>query len=491
MATLHDQRYAEIIQDKGLADQEKIAKAQEDAERAVMEGKNVSLLDTLVTTGAIDEQQKQEVLNASEAAGPIVLGDFEIEKLLGQGGMGAVYLAREISLDRPCALKLLPAHLAKEPSIISRFRREAQACAKLDHPHIIHGYRYGDEGGQHYFAMELVKGTSVERDLKKGPMDIDRAVTILKEIASALAYAHKNGMIHRDIKPDNIMITEGGVSKLADLGLVKAADTDQTRITTSGTGMGTPAYMPPEQARGAKHVDERSDIYALGATLYHMVTGKMPYTGASAYEVMQQHERGVLKSPRALRPDCPQWLDLVIGKMMQRKPENRFANCEALLEVVNRHTGDESTLTPPGQKSPGPKKPADRYWHLQIKKPDGTIKKAKAETHNLRQLIKTGQIPLTTLAKRGNMAHYKPLSEYPRLMEPVKAAQSGTRRDKVGLSAAYGEVEAAAKKRARMRTIKRIAVRAVLALIVLGALGGGFMYRAEIIEWVKGLTGGG
>ena len=491
MATLHDKRFAEIIQQMGLADDQKIAAGQAAAEEAVLQGKKVSLLDTMVLNGALDDAQKQEVLKAAQDAGPIMLGDFEVEKLLGQGGMGAVYLAREVSLDRQCALKLLPAHLVKEPSIVARFKREAQACAKLDHPHIIRGYRVGEEDGQYYFAMELVKGTSVEGMLSDGPMAIDEAVRIVKEIAGALAYAHSHKMIHRDIKPDNIMVTEDGVSKLADLGLVKAADTDKTRITVSGSGMGTPAYMPPEQAKAAKHVDERSDIYALGATFYHMVTGRMPYTGESAYEVMQQHEKGVLKSPRAIRPEVPTWLDLIICKMMQRKPENRFASCDELLEAMERGAGAATAAAPATAPAGALRKPADKFWHLEMKQPDGSIKKAKAETKSLRTLVQQGRIPLTTMAKRGSEGKYRPLSEYPMFMEKVKAAQSGNKRDNVGLSAMYGEVESAARKRVRMRRIKKLVMRSAIALIVLIAIGAGAMYHKEIIVWVRGLTGGG
>jgi len=491
MATLQEKRFAEIAVKKGLADPEKVNAALTAVDEAVAKGQRATLLDTMLERGWIQEPQKQEILKAAEADGPLVLGDFEIIELLGQGGMGAVYKAREISLDRLCALKLLPAHLAREPSIVARFRREAQACAKLDHPHIIRGYRVGEVDGQHYFAMELVEGTSVDRIIEeKGPMEIDEAVKILKQIASALDYAHRAKMIHRDIKPDNIMITKDGVAKLADLGLVKAGDTEQTRVTMSGTGMGTPAYMPPEQAKGAKHADERSDLYSLGATLYHMVTGEMPYKGDSAFEVMQQHEKGVLKPPRSLRPEVPSWLDLIIGKLMARKPENRFQSAKELLEAVERHTGGRAATTAPPTPRAAPRRPVDRFWHLRIPQKDGSLKKAKAETAALRQLLSEGKLPLTTLARRGQQGDFKPVNEYPQLIASVTATKS--HKDKRGagvLTAFYRDVEVAARRRRRARKIKRLVGRAVVVLVLVGLAIAGYRYHAEILAWVKGLLG--
>src|SRR6266567_7426089 len=216
----------------------------------------------------------------SEAKSKVTqVGDFHLTKKLGEGGMGTVFKAHQMSMDRDVALKILPRHLAKDTSYVERFYREARASAKLDHPNIVRGIAVGEDRGYHYFAMEYIDGESSDKVLEsQGKLQVGDAVKIALDVARALDHAHSKGLVHRDIKPDNIMITRQGFVKLADLGLAKAADENQG-LTQTGSGFGTPYYMPPEQARNAKYVDNRSDIYALGATLYHLLTGKVPFTG--------------------------------------------------------------------------------------------------------------------------------------------------------------------------------------------------------------------
>ncbi|OYW12386.1 MAG: serine/threonine protein kinase, partial [Planctomycetales bacterium 12-60-4] len=215
------------------------------------------------------------------------LGDFRLIKKLGQGGMGEVFLAHQITLDRQAALKVLAKHLADNQDFVKRFYREARAMAKIDHPQAVRVFAVDEDDGVHYVAMEFIDGKSLQGWLDKlGRFSVGDAVHVTLRCAEALQQAHAMNMVHRDIKPDNIMLTSRGQVKVADFGLAKALDDEEMSMTQSGTGLGTPYYMAPEQARNAKHVDGRSDIYALGITLYHFLTAKLPFTGNSAMEVV-------------------------------------------------------------------------------------------------------------------------------------------------------------------------------------------------------------
>jgi serine/threonine-protein kinase len=487
VGSLEEKRFAELAVKRQFVKPDQATDVLRAVEEGAAQGQARSVSETFVQKGYLTETQKEFLVKAVAESGPLKIGDFEIIEELGRGGMGAVYKAREISLDRVCALKLLPAHLASDPTVVVRFHREAQACAKLDHPHIVRAYRVGEADGQHYFAMELVEGTSVEKMLEgAGPMPTDRAVEIAKQIAGALAQAHKAGIIHRDIKPANILITTEGVTKLADLGLAREMNADLTRVTQSGTGMGTPAYMPPEQATGAKNADARSDIYALGATLYHMVTGKVPYEGSSAYEVIQMHLEGRLKSPRSRRAEVPAWLDLVVSKMMQRKPENRFQTAEELLAALERGSPSAATRAAVAAKE---KVVVDRLWHLHIKRKDGLVRRLKMDRPALRQLLIEGRIPRTALARKGQEGSFRPVSEYPELMEALTSGKG--RKEKLGdtdLKAFYKKVETAAEHQRRMARIKRIVLLCLKIAIVIAVLLAGYAYRHEIVGLFKKLS---
>ncbi len=498
VATLEEKRFAEIAVKRQFVTPEQIAEATVILDQGEAQGQQKTLTDTLIQQGFINETQKQAILQAVKEAGPLRMGDFEIISELGRGGMGAVYKAREVSLDRVCALKLLPAHMAGDPSLVTRFMREAQACAKLDHPNIVRAYRVGAAESTHYFAMELIDGSSVEKMVEKGAMPVDKSMEIIKQVTRALVHAHKAGMIHRDIKPANILVTKEGVAKLADLGLVREMNADMTRVTQSGTGMGTPAYMPPEQATGAKNADARSDIYALGATMYHMLVGDVPYRGDSAYDVVKMHQEGRLKSPRARRPEIPAWLDLVVLKMMQKKPENRFQTADELLAVLERGSSGAAPAAAAAEAAkPKAASASDKMWILDLKQKDGTVKRVRADTETLRQRLAEGKMPLTTLARRGDEVKFKPISEYSILMEAVTSAKSG--QDKRGgseLKTLYKKVESAADRKRRMAKIKKIVWLVVKIGILIAIIVAGYKYRNElhdlfnrVVAWIKGKTG--
>jgi serine/threonine protein kinase len=255
------------------------------------------------------------------------LGDFKLEKKLGQGGMGTVYLATQTSLDRKVALKTLSPEFAKKPDFVQRFLREARSMARLQHPHVVQVYAADSVSGVNFAAIEFIDGRSMQNwmnDLKQ--LSVGDALHVILVCADALKHAHDQNMIHRDIKPDNILVTSKGVIKVADFGLAKALDEDVS-MTQSGTGLGTPLYMAPEQARNAKHVDKRSDIYALGSTLYYFVTGKLPFSGENTLELIVAKERGTYTSARKLNPKISDRLDLMIGKMLLKDPKDRYGDC--------------------------------------------------------------------------------------------------------------------------------------------------------------------
>ena len=265
------------------------------------------------------------------------LGEFEIIERIGQGGMGAVYRAVQASLQRTVALKTLQAALAADPEYIERFHREAIAAAGLSHQNLVQVYSAGESDGLHWFAMEFIKGESAHTRLKrKGCIEIGEAIAIGVHVCNALDYAWKRArLIHRDIKPDNIFLSGEGDVKLGDLGLAKVADQSQ-QLTVTGASMGTPYYVSPEQAEGRKDIDLRADIYSLGCTLYHLVSGHTPFTGENAVTVMTKHVTQPPPDVRGVFPACPRVLAEVILKMMQKEPAARQQSHEEVNADLRR-----------------------------------------------------------------------------------------------------------------------------------------------------------
>ena len=268
---------------------------------------------------------------SSRTAPGSVIGDFIIMHEIGRGGMGIVYLAHQISLDRPAALKILSSAYAKNADFVVGFIKEARAAAKLNHPNIVQAYAVGDDDGIFYFAMEHVNGETMKNILKREKViPVDQAISIVQQIAEALDYAwEEEKLVHRDIKPDNIMLTSNGRAKLADLGLAKVGD--DTGINDGDEVMGTPQYISPEQLTGDP-LDNRTDIYSLGATFYHLLTGRFPYEGANAIEITRQHLYGTLIPPNRINPDVPEDVALVVEKMMAKDPAQRYQSAAQLAE---------------------------------------------------------------------------------------------------------------------------------------------------------------
>jgi len=265
-----------------------------------------------------------------------MLGDYQLVGKLGEGGMGTVYEAIQVKLKRQVALKVLPQESTKDETFLARFHREAQAAASLNHPNIVQVYDIAEDKGHHFFAMEYVDGEDVNDRLKReGRLPLEDALRVVEGVARGLNYAHKHGIIHRDIKPDNIMVDREGHVKLADLGLAKRVEDDST-VTRTGAGMGTPYYMAPEQAEDARSVDHRADIYALGVTWLHILTGRRPFDGDSAYGIIIQHREKGLPSAQELGAEIPQGVEAVIRKMAAKEPEKRYQDYDSLLADLEK-----------------------------------------------------------------------------------------------------------------------------------------------------------
>ncbi len=269
---------------------------------------------------------------------------YTLQKKLGEGGMGAVYLARQISMDRNVAIKILSRSLSKDKIFIERFHREARASAVLNHRNIVSGIDVGESNGYHYFVMEYIQGKTVDSMLDHGPLTEKKALEIIYEIASALDHAHQSHFVHRDIKPENIMVTTSGEIKLLDFGLAKQLSEKSSQLTQENTTFGTPYYISPEQATG-EPVDIRADIYSLGATLFHLVTGSPPFRGNSSLVIMGKHLNEPIPDPKELSPKLSGACANLIFRMMEKKPDKRFQTPKELLDFLNTIRNKGTTIS--------------------------------------------------------------------------------------------------------------------------------------------------
>jgi serine/threonine-protein kinase len=261
----------------------------------------------------------------------LTLGDFRVERLLGRGGMGEVYLGTQLSLNRPVALKVLLASFSANPTYLGRLKSEATAVAKLNHPNIVHIYMLGCVDDVHFIAMEYVEGINLRDYItKKGALELPLAFSVMKQTSQAIAAAGAVGLIHRDIKPENILLTRKGRVKVTDFGLCRDLATGAVHLTQSGITMGTPLYMSPEQAQGHE-VDHRSDLYSLGVTFYHMLTGDPPFRGDTALAVALKQVREAPRSMLIHRPDLPQDLDRLVLKLIAKSPNDRYQSAIEML----------------------------------------------------------------------------------------------------------------------------------------------------------------
>ena len=304
------------------------------------------------------------------AAPPSRLGGYRIVRMLGRGAMGAVYQAKQISLDRDVAMKTIRGRLAENPASLARFTREAYAAAQLSHHNVVQIYDFGEDEGQHYFSMQWIRGGSLG-DLvrEKGCLDPKLAATYILQAARGLQFAHRNGMVHRDIKPANLLLTDDGVVKVADLGLVKVPDqldaessvsgmidseasadslqyglVSGTQVTMQGTAVGTPAYMAPEQSADATKVDHRADIYSLGCTLFFLLAGHAPYSSTEVSEILEQHAKAAVPDLSEINGRVPESLIAVVNRAMAKRPSDRYDSLAEMIDDLQSFLGVLPTI---------------------------------------------------------------------------------------------------------------------------------------------------
>jgi len=267
-----------------------------------------------------------------------MLGDFEILRKIGSGGMGQVYLARQLSLKRDVAVKLLRNELVTNPTALKRFEAEAHAVARLNHPNIVQVYHLGENDGLRYMALEFVDGRNLRDYLvRKGPPDLPVTLSVVRQVTLALQKAHEQGIVHRDIKPENILVTRKVEVKVTDFGLSRffTGEAPALNLTQSGVTLGTPLYMSPEQVQGHT-LDHRSDIYSFGVTCYHLLAGEPPFRGTTAFDVAMKHVHEVPKPLSEYRPDLPADLCAMVHKMMAKSPADRYQAAREILRDLAR-----------------------------------------------------------------------------------------------------------------------------------------------------------
>jgi len=347
-STNHDSMIGRLVVEQGLATASEIEEAKVlQREGSAAGSGNTALGQLLVDNGVITQRQLDRIKPAVEEEKNVKqqIPGFKIIGKLGAGAMATVFKAKQLSLDRTVAIKVLPRKHTNNPDFVERFYAEGKAAAKLNHANIVQAFDVGQAGEFHYFVMEFVEGRSVYDDLKeKGKYAEAEAVRIIVDVANALEHAHAQGLMHRDVKPKNIMLTPDGTAKLADMGLARAVTDREAAEAEAGKAFGTPYYISPEQVRGEVDVDFRADIYALGATLFHMVTGKVPFDGPNPSAVMHKHLKSRPPAADDLNPSLSTGIAEVIEVCLAKDRQQRYATTSDLLADLRSVAAGEPPL---------------------------------------------------------------------------------------------------------------------------------------------------
>ena len=324
-----EERLAHALISRGLVTREEVQPCRASAGTAA--GPE-PLLARLVKAGSLTQHQAKRAAQELSALLHQQIPGYELLEKLGQGSMGTVFKARQLSMNRLVAIKLLHPRLAAKTELLLRLTREAHLAAKLSHNNIVQAIDVGSAGSLHYFVMELAEGTTIKDELEKGKVYGEReAVEIILQIAQALRHAHHRGLIHRDVKPANIILTPEGIAKLADLGMAREATDEELARAEKGMTIGTPFYIAPEQIHGREDIDARADIYSLGATFYHMVTGQPPFPGNEIGPVLKAHLKQELTPPDHLNVSLSSGLGEVVEFMMAKSRKKRYRSADDLI----------------------------------------------------------------------------------------------------------------------------------------------------------------
>jgi serine/threonine-protein kinase len=331
--SLMDTELGRLVVERKLATPEEVQECAHIRKELAQKDNERSLAAVLVDRGVVTQRQIDRLKSDIDALrrGQEIPG-YKLGPKLGSGAMAHVFRATQLSLDRPVAIKVLPRQLSESAEYVQRFYKEGRAAAKLNHANIVQAIDVGEAGGYHYFVMEYVDGHTLYDELAASKVFTEaEALRIIIQMARALEHAHAHGLIHRDVKPKNIMITKEGVAKLADMGLARQASDVAAAQAEAGRAFGTPYYISPEQIRGEVDIDFRSDIYSLGATLYHMVTGQVPFEGPTPVAVMQKHLKEPLLPPDHINTSLSAGLGEVVEVMMAKDRDRRYGSTTDLL----------------------------------------------------------------------------------------------------------------------------------------------------------------
>lgn len=396
MPTLEDIRFGRTCVAMGLVLPQEVDDALAGMTKREENGITEALADVLMAEGCLTSRQKERVLKSlTQQNSSTMVGPYELIQKIGEGGMGAVYKANDTRNQKIVAIKVLPRSKGKDKIFVERFEEEARAAFELDHPHIVRGMDLGETDGWHYLVMEYVDGDDLFNLLqKKGRFQEKEALQLIEGIAEALVYIHEERHLHRDIKPENILVDQHGVAKLADLGLsIDNRPGVRRRITKTGITMGTPSYLSPEQARGDKEIDIRSDIFALGATLYEMITGKTPFEGETPAITMMKVINDTVISPRDIDKSISINTCHVIEKMMARDMADRYLEpLEMLVDIRLVLAGNQPATA---RLAPG-KSAIARPFGEQVENEDGANPAGRPVSARLQRETKPKTQPPTT-----------------------------------------------------------------------------------------------
>ena len=326
-----------IVVERGLVTNDELDEALDLADQRRKLDPSLSIAEVLLDSEMITRRQLDRVRTEFETdRNSQQIPGYKILRKLGAGAMATVFLARQISLDRLVAIKILPKRFSDNESFIERFYREGRAAAKLNDQNIVQAYDVGQAGEHHYFVMEYVDGeTLYDAITRDRHLDEATALNILRQVASALRHAHERGFVHRDIKPKNIMLASDGTVKLADLGLARALSDHAVAEAEAGRAYGTPFYISPEQIRGRVKIGPEADIYGLGATAYHMVTGRVPFSGKSPSQVMNRHLKDEVVPPDHVNSKLSAGAAQIIEMMLEKRPSDRYSTAADLMEDID------------------------------------------------------------------------------------------------------------------------------------------------------------
>jgi len=345
---LEDSQICRLVVERQLITPDELRAATDQQRQLAASGHERPISEILVDLGFLTRTQLQRLQGSNDDSGgrpAQQIPGYQILNKCGAGAMAVVYRAKQLSLNRTVAIKVLPRRLSKNAEFVERFYREGRAAAQLNHPNIVQAIDVGEANGYHYFVMEYVEGCTVYDELAQGKVYSEaEAVDIITQVARALQHAHERGFIHRDVKPKNIMLTKERVAKLADMGLAREATDVQAALAEAGRAYGTPYYIAPEQIRGEVDIDQRADLYSLGATFYHMVTGRVPFEGPTPSAVMHKHLKEPLTPPDHLNTSLSSGCGAMIEMLMAKNRDDRYPSAKELLVDLERLARKEPPL---------------------------------------------------------------------------------------------------------------------------------------------------